>query len=1437
MADVSRIRWMEGGSVDTPAPGDWSTLPPIARAVGPAQLTAATRAWARSLAARQRPKLALAPLRHDVSLHAPAGLAVGLARVVAGRRDGPPLALQLKAVERRPSEVWESWPSIAAGDHEPEVEHAPAEPPAPLPASSGSGADNGRARAPDAPPARQLRAAYQPVARRELPLTRLALPTGELPPSAPTPESGATTEIAAASVDPPGIAPGVFEPQPGLGAPVDREAPSPVPAAAPRRSRVQRFSADAAPRVLQPTAAPAGEIGTGVPEPTAAGAGETDATAPVVENLVPAQRTPAVAPSRPAAAEHASDAPVPAPAAGPPIAAQEPGRPPRLNVQEPAEAPPAAVRETSTPQPGASRQDGASAHMREHAPSPQQPATPAAQRVSRATVARVAEPDPGAVDGSPDAAQTSVAAAAATPPPPHDEAPSEVAGPKRDADPAAPTAERTVPLAGGGPARVAQALRTSPAAPGTTAAADPHAASPKPAQPAAPPREAAVPRAAGAVRQKRDAALPAAGAGRAPAADASHPSQPGRDNSPAEAKLESAPPVSDRPAAPATDAKEAKPPAPVPVHSAAPPPEAAVARATGAVRQNRDAALPAAGAERAPAADASDPSTPRRTDSSTDAKLESAPLVSDLPGAPAADATEAKPASPARRPAAPVASTARDVRQKRDAARPAAGLGRTPAADASQPSPPGREPSPTKAKLESAPSVSDLPAARAGRAPAVDASQPLPSRRDDSPTEAKLETAPSVSDLPAAPAADATEAKLEAAPSVSDLPAAPAADATEAKLPSPAPRPAAVAPAAGDVRQRRDAALPSARAGRADAADASHPSAPPSDDSPTKAKLERAPAASDLLAAPAADAPAAPRPAAAVPRAAKAVRQRRREAEAVPAADVAGAAPAAASPPSSSPDGRESSAQLARAQSVPDRPPAAFVGATEADSLPAAPQPRTTAGAPQPDIAAGAPQPDTAAGATQPNIAAGATEAELPPAMAPRARARVERAGEAVSQKRDASAPAARAARVVDSKRPQAATRVRSGGASRAEPQSAATPASEATQPAELERRDEALTAQARSAASPSPQPATPPEAAVGRLADTPLPRAASDPARSSRAAAEPTHPQSAVPAPGAEAARAAEPTVVQPAAAVPATPAVSGAEPQPPRLATGASTSDSVHAATVARAPVAVQRRAGGEAATVPTPPPHADRLAGSTGEGAPRTNGGAPLTSQRLLARGTASDFARPARAADTGRGETRPTTTAAGERAAATIRPSVFGPVPTPADGELARAASQLRVAMADPAVGRTLTAPDRAIAGRVAVAQATVGPPLASRPRAAIESQPRTAEAAARASVEPKALPFAPRAAAPVARAATQLVEAPAPAPPPAAPPAPLPATVPQVTVQRIGNEGAPVGVFEPTEPSALDLDRLADRLYSRLRTRLRSELLVDRERAGLLPDLR
>ena len=42
---------------------------------------------------------------------------------------------------------------------------------------------------------------------------------------------------------------------------------------------------------------------------------------------------------------------------------------------------------------------------------------------------------------------------------------------------------------------------------------------------------------------------------------------------------------------------------------------------------------------------------------------------------------------------------------------------------------------------------------------------------------------------------------------------------------------------------------------------------------------------------------------------------------------------------------------------------------------------------------------------------------------------------------------------------------------------------------------------------------------------------------------------------------------------------------------------------------------------------------------------------------------------------------------------------------------------------------------------------------------------------------------------------------------------------------------------PEPPTPRELDDLAHRLYGRIRGNLRRELLVDRERAGLLADLR
>jgi hypothetical protein len=51
---------------------------------------------------------------------------------------------------------------------------------------------------------------------------------------------------------------------------------------------------------------------------------------------------------------------------------------------------------------------------------------------------------------------------------------------------------------------------------------------------------------------------------------------------------------------------------------------------------------------------------------------------------------------------------------------------------------------------------------------------------------------------------------------------------------------------------------------------------------------------------------------------------------------------------------------------------------------------------------------------------------------------------------------------------------------------------------------------------------------------------------------------------------------------------------------------------------------------------------------------------------------------------------------------------------------------------------------------------------------------------------------------------------------------------------IGSVASAVGSHKDPER---DMDELAGKLYDRIRTRLKSELLVDRERAGFLTDLR
>jgi hypothetical protein len=53
----------------------------------------------------------------------------------------------------------------------------------------------------------------------------------------------------------------------------------------------------------------------------------------------------------------------------------------------------------------------------------------------------------------------------------------------------------------------------------------------------------------------------------------------------------------------------------------------------------------------------------------------------------------------------------------------------------------------------------------------------------------------------------------------------------------------------------------------------------------------------------------------------------------------------------------------------------------------------------------------------------------------------------------------------------------------------------------------------------------------------------------------------------------------------------------------------------------------------------------------------------------------------------------------------------------------------------------------------------------------------------------------------------------------------------------GSSPAEGSVFASHTAPETDMDELAGKLYDKIRTRLKSELLVDRERAGFLTDLR
>ena len=91
------IRWLRPGSdpatgAEVARSGDWSELPAIERASGELALTAPSGEFVGALASRRTVPVALAQLQRELSLEAPRGLVMGIARVLdGGRRDGPEL--------------------------------------------------------------------------------------------------------------------------------------------------------------------------------------------------------------------------------------------------------------------------------------------------------------------------------------------------------------------------------------------------------------------------------------------------------------------------------------------------------------------------------------------------------------------------------------------------------------------------------------------------------------------------------------------------------------------------------------------------------------------------------------------------------------------------------------------------------------------------------------------------------------------------------------------------------------------------------------------------------------------------------------------------------------------------------------------------------------------------------------------------------------------------------------------------------------------------------------------------------------------------------------------------------------------------------------------------------------------------------------------------
>jgi hypothetical protein len=122
----------DSGSRPVPAPvirRDWTGLPPIQRLVGEHPLTAPSDRFSDDLATHHDPSVSTEPMGHQVSVEAPAGIVLALARPTT-RNDGPAMISRPRVQRRVQSAIAES------GEWDGDEAASPAMRPSPLPAGT-----------------------------------------------------------------------------------------------------------------------------------------------------------------------------------------------------------------------------------------------------------------------------------------------------------------------------------------------------------------------------------------------------------------------------------------------------------------------------------------------------------------------------------------------------------------------------------------------------------------------------------------------------------------------------------------------------------------------------------------------------------------------------------------------------------------------------------------------------------------------------------------------------------------------------------------------------------------------------------------------------------------------------------------------------------------------------------------------------------------------------------------------------------------------------------------------------------------------------------------------------------------------------------------------------------------------------------------------------